>query len=72
MFIDIKCPACEVGQIKLQPHMLMQGKSFSCNCCDATVGVANSSLSTLENGLTEFDNLKAKVASMKAEGAQLN
>ena len=72
MFIEIECPACGIGQISLQPQMLMQGKSFGCNCCDALVGVAEKSKDDLAHGLNEFDNLKAKVASMKAEGAKLN
>jgi hypothetical protein len=72
MLVNISCPACEVGQIAIQPNMLIEGQSFGCNHCDASVGVADNSKASLANGLHEFDNLKTKVASMKAEGAKLN
>lgn len=72
MLVNIQCPACEVGNITIEPRMLMEGRSFSCNCCDAVVGVADSSKDTLSQGLTEFNNLKRKISSMKADGTQLN
>jgi hypothetical protein len=72
MLVNIQCPACKGGKISIEPSMLVQGKSFSCTSCDAVVGVADSSKDTLAQGLADFNGLKQKVSSMKADGAQLN
>jgi len=72
MFVEVNCPACGDGTIRLEPDMLLQGASFACDGCNASVSLADSSQSDLSNGLAEFHKLKRKVSSMRAEEAGLN
>ena len=72
MYVEVSCPACGSGTIRMEPEMLLQGASFACDSCGASVAVAENSKETLSNGLSEFHKLKSQVSAMKAEEASLH
>ena len=61
MFVEVQCPACGDGTIRLDPGMLLQGASFACDACQAAVSVADAGRGALDHGLTEFNKLKQQV-----------
>ena len=67
MFVEVQCPACGEGTIRLDPGMLLQGASFACDGCQAAVSVADTGRGALDHGLTEFNKLKAQSDAAQAE-----
>lgn len=68
MLVDIACPACKVGSISLEPHLLAQGASFSCNSCDAEISVANESKNTLKHSVEQYDSHKENLIRLQRNG----
>jgi len=71
MFVEINCPSCGEGSIRLEPELLLEGASFACDHCHASVAVAQESQSALKGGLAEFHKLRRQVSAIKAEEACL-
>jgi len=67
MFVEVQCPACAEGTIRIEPDMLLQGASFACDGCEANVSVAETGRADLDHGLTEFNKLKAQSDVARAE-----
>jgi len=68
MFVDIDCPACKLGKISIEPHMLAQGASFSCNACGAEISVASKSQDKLQDSVTRYDAYKEKLIHLQEDG----
>ncbi|RMG74480.1 MAG: hypothetical protein D6711_08795 [Chloroflexi bacterium] len=62
----INCPACNQGQIVIQPYMLLQGQAFSCPLCAAKLALHHESKPQLGKGLDAFDKLRVQL-SQKAD-----
>lgn len=68
MFVDIQCPSCQVGTIQIEPHMLAQGASFRCSCCNAKVSVAPKSQQQVVQGVEAYDAYREKLNELQRQG----
>jgi len=68
MLVDIACPACKIGNISLEPHMLAQGVSFSCSSCGAEISVDNESRDKLQNSVIQYDIYKERLTGLQEDG----
>jgi len=69
MYSTIQCPACQNGQITIEPHMLLQGTAFSCNSCGASINASRNSMSKLQQGVEDFDRLQNKLKQIRNSGS---
>ncbi len=53
----IQCPNCG-GQILFDPQLLVQGESFYCNTCNASIGISNQSKDQAQKAMNQFNLLK--------------
>lgn len=68
MFVNIECPACRVAEISLEPSILAQGGSFSCNGCGAEISVANQSKKILQDSVKKYAEYNNKLKSHQEDG----
>ncbi len=68
MLINIECPACQQDTIKIEPHMLAQGASFSCATCLVKISVAQSSKTEIVKGVDAYDAYKNRLAELQEQG----
>ncbi|WP_345980905.1 hypothetical protein [Sulfurimonas sp. HSL3-2] len=68
MLVEIECPACKLGHISFEPHLLAQGASFSCNSCGAEVSVTQDSKDVLKNSVSKYDRYKEKLLTLQKDG----
>jgi len=68
MLVNIECPACQQDTIKIEPHMLAQGASFSCATCLVKISVAQSSKSEIVKGVDAYDAYKNRLAELQEQG----
>lgn len=68
MIVDIECPACKLGSISLEPHLLAQGASFSCHSCGVEISVANESKDKLQSTVMKYDTYREELISLQKDG----
>ena len=68
MIVDIECPSCKLGSISLEPHLLAQGASFSCNSCGVEISVTNESKGKLQNSVKQYDSHKENLLRLQQNG----
>ena len=68
MFVEIECPACKIGTISLEPHLLAQGASFSCSSCGAELFVSRESREKLQKSVEKYDEYKEKLTTLQSAG----
>jgi len=68
MLVKIACPSCGEGSIPLEPELLVQGVSFSCDACGAKVAATENGQRELKEGLKDYKQMQEKVAGLRAEG----
>lgn len=68
MLVKIACPACGEGEIALEPKLLVQGASFSCNACGASLAATPTGQEDLKQGLEDYEQMQEKVAGLRAKG----
>ena len=57
--VNIACPNCQMGQITLQPHMLLSGAMFTCPMCGTGLSLCHEqSAKALHNSLEQLEQLK--------------
>ena len=64
MGVTIPCPACTVGSILIEPRMLATGSRLPCNQCGAALAIAPGSVDTLERGISAYEKIKTRAASL--------
>ncbi len=57
MIQQIACPNCAT-EIPIDAQQLLEGKSFSCNNCNTSIGLAKDSNTSLQDQLKVFSDLK--------------
>ena len=68
MHVDISCPACQVGLIRIEPALLAQGASFSCQHCQSKVSVAQSSKAQLTDGVQSYQEYRETLQGLQSDG----
>ncbi len=68
MIVDISCPNCQTGVIKLMPHALLEGATFICNSCSAKVSLAPASKACLEQSISKYDTYTKRLENLKSDG----
>jgi transcription initiation factor IIE alpha subunit len=61
----IPCPVCQT-QIPFSARALLQGVSFSCPKCFASVSIAHESMDTVQQAMKEFESLKKNMNAKKS------
>lgn len=69
MLVKIACPACGKGEIALEPKLMVQGASFSCNACGASLAATPTGQEDLKRGLEDYEQMQEKVAGLHAKGS---
>lgn len=56
---EIKCPNCG-GTIIIDPNLLLQGGTFSCNTpnCNTSISLSGTNSNIPDQALRDFENLK--------------
>lgn len=62
--INIPCPVCQT-QIPADSKLLLTGMQFSCPNCSAAIGLSAKSAPVVENAMTEFEELRKEVSTLK-------
>jgi len=62
---ELPCPNCG-GKIMFEPQLLVQGQSFYCNTCTASIGISNKSREQAKEAMNEFNKLKNQVKQSKS------
>lgn len=68
MVVNMECPACKLGNISLEPHLLAQGAAFGCNSCGAEISVASESKDKLQSSVKQYDSHKENLLELKEDG----
>lgn len=68
MIVDISCPNCQSGVIKLMPHALLEGAAFICDSCNAKVSLAPASKACLEQTISKYETYSKRLENLKSEG----
>lgn len=68
MFVNIECPACRIVEISLEPYILAQGGSFSCNGCGAEISAAHQSREILQSSVKKYAEYNNKLKGHQEDG----